>query len=432
MNREEVLDLVESLGGDEHSWVDYKEDYYIKGNPYLQFEFLKDIQSLANAIHDEEERYLLIGCDEETGVVGVSNDAFDENDEKRHILSFEEDDLQEQVDGSLTPSPKLSLHTYQQDGDDFGVLVVREPDNPPSVSTSQITSSGDTLFEEGEIWVRKASGKKRAEHEDIENIIQNRIRNEREFILEGIRRVVELDPDTVSDIGKLQPKEEAEADITFEVDEEGDYRVSGEVFRREFGTLQEEVDADIAKRKKNPDYTLDLRTLMRYYSELEIPEDEKAVKLLTHSSLSQWLQGIYWISENNETTIEEVFEASPDDNPSIHSLCKNYVVMGEKDKLNKCIKDSRSVTHPRFNTTKYRSLCEQKKRDRVANIISHRSEVEIEGESIDTREQIDSERARELIPKMADKWLSSSDPDSKKDYKYAIRNLELWLGLDVL
>jgi hypothetical protein len=31
MNQERALELLEELNGDEHEWVDYKEDYYIKG-----------------------------------------------------------------------------------------------------------------------------------------------------------------------------------------------------------------------------------------------------------------------------------------------------------------------------------------------------------------------------------------------------------------
>jgi len=33
MNKEEALELIDELGGDEQAWVDLKSDYYIKGNP---------------------------------------------------------------------------------------------------------------------------------------------------------------------------------------------------------------------------------------------------------------------------------------------------------------------------------------------------------------------------------------------------------------
>jgi len=432
MNHRDVVELIEQLSGDEHSWVDYKSDYYVDGNPYLEVEFLKDILALANAIHDEDERYVLIGCDEEDGIVGVSEDAFEESKDERHILEFDEDDLQEKVDGWMTPSPRLELHTYDDKGDTFATLVVKEPDNFSSICDTQINPEGDTLIEEGEIWIRGSSGKQRVTHETLENIIQKRIADEREFILEGVRRVVGMGPKAVADIGKLQPSEKAEADITFEISPEGDYEVSGEVFRRNFGSLQEEIDADVAKRRVTPEYSVDLQTLMRYYANVESLDDKEVSELLTHSSLTEWLQGTYWMQNISPDARKDILEKTPDNGSARHSACKNLLIAGERDVFDGFITDSESINNPKFNVSKCRRLFDRETQIRVEEIITNQPPVTVDEEEIDTRNQIDAEKARELIPKTAEEWLATSDDSGKKDYKYTLRNLELWLAIDLL
>ncbi|MCU4799728.1 ATP-binding protein [Halobacteria archaeon HArc-gm2] len=433
MEQEEVLKLIEQLDGDEHSWVDYKSDYRINGNPHIEVEFLKDVLSLANAIHDDRERYVLIGCDEDDGIVGVSDDAFDDSADKRHILSFDEDDLQEKINGWMTPSPRVELHTYEEDGCTFALFIIHEPDNPPSISDSHFSHDGNSLIEEGEIWIRSSSGKDRATHEAIENIIQKRVKEEREFILEGVRRVVGMGPEAVADVGKLQPSEKAEADISFEISPDGDYQVSGEVFRRRFDSLQEEIDADIAKRDQTPNYTVDLQNLMRYYANLgSLDGDEEVAELLVYSSLTQWLQGTYWLMGASADTCKEILSKTPDDSVARHSACKSLLIAGERDLFDDFMENSDSIKHPRFNIPKYHSLFARDKVNRIDEIISSQNPVEIDGNDVDSTEQIEPDKAFELIPKTAREWLEASDDKEKKSYKYTLRNLELWLSADVL
>lgn len=436
MNRSDAVELINQLSGDEHSWVDYKSDYIVEGNPYIKTEFLKDVLSLANAIHDEDERYVLIGCDEEDGIVGVSEDAFEESEDKRHILEFDEDDLQEKVDGWMTPSPRLELHTYNNEGDTFAILVVNEPDHPPSICNTQFNDEDEdedrTLIEEGEIWIRGSSGKHRVTHETLENIIQKRITDEREFILEGVRRVVDMGPEAVADVGKLQPSEKAEADITFEISPDGDYEVSGEVFRRSFGSFQEEIDSDVAKRKENPEYTVGLQSLMRYYANFDSIDDKEVAELLIHSSLTEWLQGTYWMDTIPSETREEILADTPDDRAARHSACKCLLISGNEEYFNEFIGDSSSIRSPMFNVTKYRRLFDSEQEVKVREIITSSPVVTVDGEEIETDDQIDAEKARELIPKTAEEWLDESDDSAKKEYKYTLRNLELWLAIDLL
>jgi len=116
MKKEQAIKLVEELDGDEHEWIDYKQDYYVKGTAHIESEFVRDIQSLANALTNRDERYLFIGIDNDGNLIGVDNDATDKENHPRHILSFEEDDLQEIIDARLSPGPRVSLHTFKEGG----------------------------------------------------------------------------------------------------------------------------------------------------------------------------------------------------------------------------------------------------------------------------------------------------------------------------
>lgn len=433
MDKESALDLIDRLGGDEQVWVDYKEDYYIQGNPYEEAEFRKDVQALANAETNEDHRYLLIGCNEEDGLVGVSDDATDDQAERRHILSFDADDLQEKLDGSLQPSPQISLHTYQENGNSFAVLVVEKVDRIPCVSTSTFGSNGDIFIREGDIWIRKSSGKRRADPDDVENLIQRRIIQQRDFILEGIRRVVAMDPETIAEIGSLRPNEAGEADITFEIGEEGDYTVSGDVFRREFSGLEEELDADIGKRRVNDQYFVDIQSLMRYYTQLSIPSDEEAARLLAESAMRQWLPGVYWLLGIDHDQRMSILRSVPDQNAVRHTACKTLVIAGDSDTFDQYIDQSDSIRHPRFSRTNYEGLLEETVDDRLSELYSIASPIDIGGDTVEAAEVArEVGLIKEYIPEVAQLWLESTSRKDLKTHKYSLVNLELKLAAEVL
>lgn len=433
MDQADALALIDQLGGDEQPWLDYKEDYYIQGNPYEKAEFRKDVQALVNADTDQDPRYILIGCDEDDGVVGVSSDATDDDVNRRHILSFEADDIQEKLDNSLRPSPQIRLYTFEEDGDIFAVLAVEAVDRVPSVSTSKFASDGNTFLREGDIWIRKSSGKKRADSEDIENLIRRRITQRRDFIHEGIRRVVEMDPDTIADIGSLEPNEAGQADITFEIDEEGDYSVSGEMFRREFSGIEEEFDADVGKRRRNDQYFIDLQSLMRYYVELPVPSEQEDARLLVESAMRNWLPGVYWLQKIPQDERMDILRNVPDQNAVRHVACKTLVVAGDQETFERYLDDSEAIQHPRFNAASYRRSFEDAAEDRVSRVESSTKDIDLGGETINAAEvDQDLDVINGYVPAVAEAWLGADTNDGRKNAKYSLVNLELKIVAEIL
>lgn len=435
MDRERALETLQELEGDEHEWVDYKEDYYIKGAAYLEAEFVKDVQALANALTTRNERYLFIGVDDGGSVVGVDGDATERSASTRHVLSFEEDDLQEILDSRLSPGPRISLHTYEEDGDQFAVLVVRRVDKPPCVTTSTLTDdSGDPKLRENEIWIRKASGKKEVNRDEIENLIEYRIDQVRDSLMRGIRRVVELDPDTIAAVGDLQPQEGVEADITFAVDEEGDYTVNSRLTDRTFHSLKSEVDADLGKRDKNESYYIDIHDLMRYYaSHDEVPKDRDAVQILAESALYNWLPGTFWLAELDRDDHISFLQSVPDENPIRNTVCKCLVIAGERETFEDYVSNSTSMRSPRFTVRDYRNLFDESMEEKYSALHSQHPRIQ-HGDvnlSLDF-DSLDSDTIHENIPKIAREWQGCSDDTQRSRLKYAIKDLEIALATEVL
>lgn len=435
MNKGEALALVEKLGGDEQAWVDLKSDYYIKGSSYLEAEFIKDVQSLANVLDTREERYLLIGCDEDDGIVGVSESAEDEDADTRHILSFEADDLQDIVDSRLSPGPELSLHSFKEDGLRFAVLVVNRVKKPPCVTTSKLEDDdGSVELRENEIWMRKSSGKKEVDGDEFESIVEYRLEQERASLMRGIRRVVELDPESIATIGDLEPNEKAEADITFSIDEEGDYTVSSEVTRDSFTKLSHDLEADIHRRDSNPGHYTSIYDLMRYYAGYDnLSLDDDAVRLLAESALKNWIPGILWLDQAEPEQATEVLQSVPDEHSIRTTVCKILVLTGDRETFDRYLSESNSISNPRFDVDNYREQFGQSTNSQLNAIGKNLDRVEYEDFELELDyESFDDDKLRTLISEVASVWLVCDDGNIRKDLKYALVNLELALGTRVL
>lgn len=427
MDKEEAVKEIKELSGDEHTWVDFKQDYHVSGNDAVKAEFIKDIQSLANAQTPRSERYLFIGCSEEDGIVGVDGAAYDKDRDIRHILSYDADDLQDIVDGSLEPSPVIELYRYEHNQSNFAALIIRNhKSSPPVVSTSSYYMDGDPMLRSGDIIVRKSSGKKKAEREDIERLIRQRLDERREYVLEGIKRMVALDPDTVTKIGKLEPSDAASADISFEISPDGDYTVEAKEFNREFGSIDRELEFEIGKRRENSGYYIRLSDLKRYYSDVTPPKDIEAVSLLAESAMDNYLPGIYWCVNMPTDEIAEVVESLPDNHSMRQTACKTLLILGEQEQFETYVDQNFDKENPGFDVRGYRSAFSGDIMTRLDKTLSTQStEIEVRDKTIDCTELRGQEKILDDITDIASAWRDQSSKDKK--YKYAVRNLELVL-----
>jgi len=315
------------------------------------------------------------------------------------------------------------------------VLVVRLDNKPPCVTTSALyDDSGDIKLRENELWIRKASGKKEIDRGELENLIEYRIQQVEDSLMKGIRRVVELDPDTIAAVGDLQPREGVEADITFEVDEEGDYTVDSRLTDRTFHSLQSEVDADLGKRGKNKGYYIDLHDLMRYYKKHDqVPKDNEAIHLLAESALYNWLPGTFWLAELSPDQHLEFIRSVPDENQIRNTICKSLVLADEQDSFEDYVSNSSSMQYPRFSASDYRDLFGQSIEDRYSNLRSPYKKIQHGAIELKLDfKSLNNELIRENIPKLAAEWIDCDDDNKRSRLKYAIKDLELRLTASLL
>lgn len=464
MNEEEALQLISELGGDEHRWVDFKEDYDVGGTKYHKAEFVKDIASLANSITGRDTHYIFVGCTEGDGVVGmnyteIGNEETEESeadeledeegDSPRHLMSYDESDIQETINQYLSPTPNFTLHTFDTDDGELAVLEIRPSANVPSVVENRIHDDANTYLHAGRIWIRGGSGKKVALREDIEDIIQFRIQAQREFLTDGLRRVVDLGPEFLMDIATLGPEEEA--DFTISPDEEGDLSVSSVLAHPiEFSGPQEEIYSDVSKWRQRDSYTSDLESLYYYYSnETEFEKDEDVIAFLFQSSLSHWIPGIFWLREIEDNQILSLISDVPDQHPSRRVACKILLLMGEDEFLNDFIGESDSIHRDGRSISKYRRLAgihprydsETSVSQRWEEILSVISEVDFDDLQLSgPMSEFQEEDAIELIPQIATRLmdlesrtdLTGEEENIRNDLKYWLVNMEIILGRHIL
>lgn len=290
MDKIEAEAMLSDLGGDEHAWVDFKEDYFIGGIAQKRAEFVRDIASLANTRTDSDEHYLFIGVNDDGTIVGISpNSETYSGSGPRHIFSYDGSDIQEVIDSKLNPAPTLSWHTFDYNGDTFGVLVVEPLAAPPAVTTQHINdSSGNRLLHKGLVFIRKGSGKMIAGREELEAIIGFRIRQQREEILDGIHKAVELGPEWIDRLEGTFEEVPGIPLATAEDSEEADMDVAQRITREPASTLDEQLNEDIARWKGRGDDFVDAGPLWEYYAGFEeLRLDEVALRFLTQSALKR-------------------------------------------------------------------------------------------------------------------------------------------------
>jgi hypothetical protein len=252
--------------------------------------------------------------------------------------------------------------------------------------------------------------------------------------MRGIRRVVELDPESIATIGDLEPNEKAEADITFSIDEEGDYTVSSEVTRDSFTKLSHDLEADIHRRDSNPEHYTTLYDLMRYYAGYEdLSLDEEAIRLLTESALKNWIPGVLWLDQAEEDQVANILQNVPDKHSIRTTVCKLLVLTGDRETFDRYLSESSSISNPRFDAERYRKQIGRSADSQLSVLGKLLEQVDYEDFELELDYgSFDNDDLRDSISEVASVWLECDDDDTRKDLKYALVNLELALGTRIL
>ncbi|WP_460921395.1 AlbA family DNA-binding domain-containing protein [Salinarchaeum chitinilyticum] len=443
MDKSEAKDLLNELGGDEHAWVDFKVDYNIGGIAPKKAEFIRDMASLANVLSDRKEHYLFVGVDDDGNIVGISDDSDTYNGSgPRHLFSYDDSDIQEIVDSNIDPAPTLSWHTFEDSGDSWGVLVVRPLREPPAVISQHINdTSGNRLIHEGLVFIRKASGKKVAGREELESIIDGRIRQQRDEILDGIHKAVELGPEWID---RLEGTFENAPDVPLATtgdEDEADLAVAQRITREPASTLDGQLNEDIAQWQGRGDDYIEPGPLWEYYANHEeLRLDEVAIRFLTQSALKNYQLGSYWIEKTGKEYWRDILLETPNKQHRLERAGKLLLLMNDSDSFDKLIDQSSTDA-----VTGDLKTCKRK----IGNTMDDRVRYLLESNSGYTLKysdwrrdfqprSLDEMEIRELIPDIADQLIELQPLyerqkawDRTREFRAALWDLEVVLGREV-
>jgi len=338
MKKGEAIDLINQLRGDEHAWVDFKLDYEIGGLASKTAEFIKDVSSLSNTLTDQKEHYIIIGVNDDGDLEGISSDSEEYDGEgPRHIFSYDESDIQEIVDENLAKSPTISWHTFEEDGKTFGILVIKPLSDPPAVTVQDINDDyGNQVLHKGLIFVRKGSGKKIAEREDLDDLIKYRIKQQREQILDGIHKSIALGPEWIDRIGAALPDDPNVPLTTAENPDEADVEVTQRVTREPASTLDEQLNEDISQWKYRGDDFIEPKPMWEYYANpTDITHDDLALEFLTQSAIKNSQLGVFWLIKADIDTQRDIILSTPDHYHRMERAAKVLLLMNDEDCFDK-------------------------------------------------------------------------------------------------
>lgn len=326
INREDSIELIETLSGDEHSWVDSKRDYYVLGLENKKAEFVKDVAAMANTPSERDEHYIFIGVSDDSGnLTGVHSEYADGSD-PQHILAVDEANLQKVISEYLSPSPNVTLYKFTDQDPKFGVLKINQLERKPTVIQKSIDFQGERKLHKGLIFYRSGSSNTIALRSDLEKFIDSRIQRRRDEILEGIKLATEIGPEAVASVGDLV-YEESEGDIQVEVGEEGDFILEERFSREPISDLDERLTLDIKRWATTESVEVDSTTLWKYYAKSDqLTIDEQSVLFLTQASLKNNVYGAFWLTYIDIDKISDVLKSSIGDYHK--NIRKSHILAG--------------------------------------------------------------------------------------------------------
>jgi len=332
MDQDELVELIERLSGDEHSWIDFKQDYEIGGIQTKKAEFVRDVASLANTNTGRDEHYIIVGVEDSGNLIGISEGRESYRGEgPKHIFSFDESSIQQIIDSNLTPPPRVAWHTYESDSAKFGVLIVEPLDSPPCLTSRNIDKDDDRLLHKGLIFIRKGSSKKIVQREEIEEIIEYRIDQQRKQILDGVHKAIEIGPEWIDRIANALPDESGVPLSTVSEPEEADLEVTQRLTRDPASSLDGELNEDISQWKYRGDDLIEPKPLWRYYaSPNSLTLDKTALQFLTQSAIKNHVMGGFWLTQADQEDWSDIILGTPQDHLRAERAGSLVLLLGDE------------------------------------------------------------------------------------------------------
>ncbi|MFK8215447.1 AlbA family DNA-binding domain-containing protein [Haloferax volcanii] len=442
MDKGELVDLISELSGDEHDWVDLKEDYHPGGYTEKKAEFIKDISSLANVISDQSQHYIIIGVNDFGDIVGIDEEQKEyPGGGPRHIASFDESDLQETISSNLSPAPNFSIETFDIDGCEVILLSVTPLAGAPCLVTKDLNDdSNNTFLNRGTVFVRKGSGKKIADADDLQRIIDDRLQKRRSEILDGVRKAIDLGPEFVSRLSEFVPQD---ADITVSTSPESELEVAQRLTRDPATNLDELLNEDIGQWLHRGDL-INKKALYEYYSQSdELTLDSEAITFLTKSSIKSRFTGYYWMKNYSVEEIRQVLLDTPNKYHQLKTVAKLLMLVGDGEGIKELVKETphdeetsgfKKPIQKSSNLLRNRARYLLKGNQYILTFDGWRREFDVAS--------VDKEMILKLIPEVADKLETIQDDydtgskmryGKKKQFENALFDLEValcWRSFD--
>ena len=405
MKRDEAVELIRNLSGDEHDWVDFKQDYYVIGIELKKAEFVKDVAAMANTVSDRQSHYIIIGVNDNTGeLVGVSEsyreDDNSDSDGPKHILSLNDAHLQTVLTEYISPPPNINLYKFTNKDPKFGVLEINPTNKKPCVIEKSIDFSGSTHLQEGLIYTRKASRNTIVTRSTLEEIIDERVSDRREEILDGITKAIQIGPEAVSKLGDIVHDEEG--DLTIDVGEDADFILNERITREPVSDLDNQLDQDISQWAGRNEIEIGLEPLWRYYaSSDDITIDEQAVLFLTHASIKHGTFGLYWLENVEMEKIRDILESIPSKYHQNKRAATAYAALGDHEGLQSFSEQRDASTEAFSSLLETAGESPQTRREKLINSKYHKINTKDIDIDIDIA-SMDSDEIRSYIPKIAD------------------------------
>lgn len=423
LDRGEAEELIEDLSGDEHTWVDFKEDYYVLGIEPKKADFIKDIAAMANTITEHSTHYIIIGVNDDSGELAGVSDNFDDKSDPRHILSVDEADIQKVLTEYLSPTPNVTLNKFTDEEPRFGVLSINQAKKKPCTIQKSIYFNGDRKLQEGLIYFRSGSSNTIALRAEIERMIDERVQNRRSDILDGIRKATEIGPEAVATVGDIV-HEEGEGEIVVEIGEEGDFVLEEWLSREPLTDLDERLTLELKRWATTDTINIDRSSLWEYYSKPEqISIDEQSVLFLTQASLNHSTYGAFWLSYVDISKIRDILISSSNGTHRNEDISIIFAALGDKEGLQEFYDElSESTTIAPF--PKYRDIVTEGKDSRIEQLVekkTYRINHDDWRKSIDLQ-SLDEDEIKETIQIVASHLESLEGKWSGRDRWFTKRN----------
>lgn len=436
VDRETAIAISQTGSGDVYNWIDFKEDYTVTTNGHTKAEFIKDIAALANTSTEKDAHYIVIGVNDDGDLVGVSNDWAESPD---HILTLDDADIQTILTEYLDPTPQTSLTTFTGEEPNLGVLEVIPLSRRPCVVDKNIKESGSIILQKGLIFLRHGSRNTIARRSEIEQIIDERVSQRRDEILDSIKTTVELGPERVAHLADNIEKGDDEEDLTVSIGEDSDIKVEERITRTPASDLDEELNQDISQWAKRDVIELEAESVWKYYeSSDELHIDTEAAIFLTRAAIQYYALGIYWLDYVGSDNIRDILVFDPGDDHESRRIAMALASLGEQESLEEFF-DLIKVSSSEAQWGEIHTDCQKSENPRLNALIDspvHDLSYSKWNETVNVKELSVSE-IRGKIPEVAGHALHLKQRSSGYDTWYTkyqnhrncIRDMEVALGV---